>query len=121
MQEPNDAFEELEKLGNEVVCSFMAESIEFLKGTKEVLLDLSYNTQVFLDETISAVETAYNERQDLETPSQALKQTLYDLVGRNRELAERLIASEKEKNPGRTEKWYWEKVIYDIQRDRDRN
>ena len=120
MQEENDFFAELEKIGDEIFCSVIEGSIEALKGTKEILLDLSYNTQNFLDETIAEAQAAYNERQyRQEVPSQEVKQRLYSLLGGNKEIAERLIATEQEKNPGYPEKWYWEKVIYDLQSDRN--
>lgn len=50
--------------------------------------------------------------------SAQLQSRLLILVGGNVATAERLIESEKEKNPGKTESWYWEKVIYDLERDR---
>jgi len=120
MEEPNDFFAELEKVGDEIFCSVMEGSIDVLRATKEVLLELSYNTQNFLDDAISEAEIAYNERKnDRDVPSEALKQRLYTLVGGNKEIAERLVASEQEKNPGYPEKWYWEKVVYEIERDRN--
>ena len=120
MEEQNDFFTELEQVGDEIFCSVMEGSIQVLKGTKEILLELSYNTQIFLDETISEAEIAYNERKNRqEEPSQELKQRLYNLVGGNKEIAERLIDSEKERNPGYPEKWYWEKIVYDLERDRN--
>lgn len=49
-----------------------------------------------------------------------LKQQLVRLLGGNREAAERLVEREKFKNPGRSESWYWEKVLCDLERDRGR-
>jgi hypothetical protein len=43
---------------------------------------------------------------------------LYQLVRGDIDLANRLIFNAKRKYPGKTEKWYWEKVIYDLERDR---
>lgn len=120
MAEPSDFFAELEKIGNEIFCSVVLGSIDVLKGTKEILLELSYNTQTFLDDAIADAEIAYNERKHYqEFPNEELKQRLYTLVGGNKEIAERLIASEQEKNPGHPEKWYWEKVVYEMERDRN--
>lgn len=36
----------------------------------------------------------------------------------NRDVAERLIRLEKLQHPGKSERWYLEKVIYDLQRGR---
>lgn len=36
----------------------------------------------------------------------------------DRDVAERLVSSARRSNPGRSEQWYWEKVIYDLNRDR---
>ena len=36
----------------------------------------------------------------------------------DRDVAERLVSSAKRSNPGKSEQWYWEKVIYDLNRDR---
>ena len=120
MEEPKDFLAELEKIGDEICCSVMEGSIEVLKEVKEILLELSYNTQTFLDRTIAEAEAAYHERQNpQEVPSEELKQRLYSLVGGNKEIAERLIISEREKNPGYPEKWYWEKIVYDLERDRN--
>jgi Zn-dependent protease len=47
-----------------------------------------------------------------------LRRKLLNLVQNRWDTAERLIASAKRRNPGKSERWYLEKVIYDIQRDR---
>lgn len=36
----------------------------------------------------------------------------------DRDVAERLVSSAKRSNPGKSEQWYWEKVTYDLNRDR---
>lgn len=36
----------------------------------------------------------------------------------DRDVANRLISNAKRSNPGHSEQWYWEKVIYDLNRDR---
>jgi hypothetical protein len=45
-----------------------------------------------------------------------LRRKLLILV--RQDTAERLIALAKKKNPGKSERWYLEKVIYDLQRRR---
>lgn len=51
-------------------------------------------------------------------PSARLKRQLYNLVLGDMELADRLLASAREKYPNQSEDWYWEKVIRDLERDR---
>ncbi|BAZ14777.1 hypothetical protein NIES4071_66210 [Calothrix sp. NIES-4071] len=45
-----------------------------------------------------------------------LRQKLLKIV--SQDTAERLIALAKRKNPGKLERWYLEKVLYDLQRRR---
>lgn len=46
------------------------------------------------------------------------RRLLLRLVGGNRATAERLLQQVRQRYPGRSEQWYWEKAIYDLQRDR---
>jgi len=46
-----------------------------------------------------------------------LRKKLMTLVKNREDMAEGLISTEKLKNPGHSERWYLEKVIYDLQRD----
>ncbi len=46
----------------------------------------------------------------------ALRNQLLNLV--HSDIAERLINSAKRQHPGKSERWYLEKVIYDLQRGR---
>ncbi|MEO1431878.1 MAG: hypothetical protein AAFV71_23015 [Cyanobacteria bacterium J06633_8] len=46
----------------------------------------------------------------------ALRRKLLNLV--HRDTADRLINSAKRQHPGKSERWYLEKVIYDLQRGR---
>ncbi|HEY9736542.1 MAG TPA: hypothetical protein V6D06_09675 [Trichocoleus sp.] len=46
------------------------------------------------------------------------RRLLLRLVGGNRATVERLLLQVRQRYPGRSEQWYWEKAIYDIQRDR---
>ena len=50
-------------------------------------------------------------------PQNALQQRLYGLVG-NWNIAQGLVERLKLSNPGMPETWYWEKAIYDLERDR---
>ncbi|MBP0002456.1 MAG: tetratricopeptide repeat protein [Cyanobacteria bacterium SBC] len=53
-----------------------------------------------------------------EIPKDRLRQRLLLLVGGHWELAERLIAQAKLYYPNRSEDWYIEKIVYDIERER---
>ena len=50
--------------------------------------------------------------------NRATRQQLMRLVNGNQAVADRLIARVRSQNPDRSEQWWWEKAIYDIQRDR---
>ncbi|NJP08972.1 MAG: site-2 protease family protein [Leptolyngbyaceae cyanobacterium RU_5_1] len=47
-----------------------------------------------------------------------LRKQLLNLVKQRQETAEQLVALEKAKNPGKPERWYLEKIIYDLRRGR---
>ncbi|WP_310488850.1 hypothetical protein [Chamaesiphon sp. VAR_69_metabat_338] len=47
-----------------------------------------------------------------------LERKLLKLLGGNRKTAERLIQQSRLRNPDRSADWHWEKVIYDLERDR---
>jgi hypothetical protein len=47
-----------------------------------------------------------------------VRQKLLKLLGNNQATADRLIRQAKLRNPGEPEQWYWEKVLYDLERDR---
>ena len=50
-------------------------------------------------------------------PQNALQNRLYVLVG-NWNIAQSLVERLMQQHPGKAETWYWEKAIYDIERDR---
>lgn len=47
-----------------------------------------------------------------------LERKLLKLLGGNRNTAERLIRQSQLRHPDRSADWHWEKVIYDLERDR---
>jgi tetratricopeptide (TPR) repeat protein len=47
-----------------------------------------------------------------------LRQRLLSMVGGQWEIAQRLIQQQRDYNPGMSDEWYLQKVIYDLQRDR---
>jgi hypothetical protein len=50
--------------------------------------------------------------------SHRLHNQLLRLLRGDRKAANRLLEHVREMHPGRSERWYYEKVIYDLQRDR---
>lgn len=52
------------------------------------------------------------------TSSQQLHNKLIRLLRGDRKAAHRLLEHVRQMHPGRSERWYYEKVIYDLQRDR---
>lgn len=51
-----------------------------------------------------------------ETRKRAITLASYD-----KERIERLLSGVRLNNPNRVEQWYWEKIIYDMERDRGFN
>jgi hypothetical protein len=47
-----------------------------------------------------------------------LERKLLKLLGGNRDTANRLIQQSRLHNPDKSADWHWEKVIYDLERDR---
>ncbi|MDX2217023.1 MAG: tetratricopeptide repeat protein [Oculatellaceae cyanobacterium bins.114] len=64
--------------------------------------------------------SARSSRQIVPTgrPSRAIQQKLLRLVGNDRRIVAGLVERLKMKHPGMSEDWYWEKAIYDLERDR---
>jgi hypothetical protein len=50
--------------------------------------------------------------------NRSLARYLQDAVKGNRGLARRLLAQVRNKYPGKSDRWYVEKMIYDLERDR---
>jgi tetratricopeptide (TPR) repeat protein len=59
-------------------------------------------------------------RQPISTgnPSRAVQQKLLKLVGSDRKIIAGLVERLKIRNPGMPEDWYWEKAMYELERDR---
>jgi hypothetical protein len=47
-----------------------------------------------------------------------IRQKLIKSLGNNHATVDRLINNAKLRNPGEPEQWYWEKVLYELERDR---
>ena len=50
--------------------------------------------------------------------NRSTRQRLLRLTGGNRSVADRLVDRVRSQHPERSEQWWWEKAIYDIERDR---
>lgn len=51
-------------------------------------------------------------------PQRHLERKLFKLLGGNTNTANRLIQQSRLKHPDKSPDWHWEKVIYDLERDR---
>ena len=58
----------------------------------------------------------FNRSSSKGTSSNSLQRQLMTIVHGDRTTADRLVSYEKRRNPGKTEQWYLEKVIYDLRR-----
>ena len=54
----------------------------------------------------------------MQMPSLELQQRLLSLVGGNMAIAQRLIDIAKQEKPNMPEAWYWQKVVFDLESDR---
>jgi hypothetical protein len=50
--------------------------------------------------------------------SPQVRRKLLRLLGNHQPTVDRLVDQARWKNPGESEQWYWEKVLYDLERDR---
>ncbi|MBE9126563.1 MULTISPECIES: hypothetical protein [unclassified Coleofasciculus] len=97
----------------------------FIDETGRNRQELGEQTQTFIDEIVRTGEaqynTWYNQQESYRSrPRTELRHQLFTLVHGNWDLAERLLEQVRQNNPGRSEDWYWEKVIYDLHRDNRR-
>jgi lipoate synthase len=47
-----------------------------------------------------------------------LRRRTIALLNNNMQTVERLLAQARQNHPDRSEQWYWEKILHDIERDR---
>ncbi|MBD2183031.1 hypothetical protein H6S82_14940 [Planktothrix sp. FACHB-1355] len=88
----------------------------------QILQEIEQQAPIVIDEMIQVGEAKFNEWSSQQQnyasgPREELRQRLFVLVKGDWELAERLLQQARDNNPGRSEDWYWEKVIYDLERD----
>lgn len=75
----------------------------------------SYQTRLYQD---TLPYRATDQNIEAGNPSPAVQRQLLRLVGEDRKIAVGLVKRLKLKHPGKPEDWYWEKAIYDLNRDR---
>lgn len=134
--------EELETFTRKTLYFLIGGASLAAEGITQALEDWSAQAQTLVDDCVEEGETRYGqwtqdstgsntppERPDPtvgytpdpqmpRAPSETLRQRLLTLVRGDHAAAERLLLQEKQTNPGQTDRWYWEKVIYDLERDR---
>ena len=126
MQEFEDfaqkATEELEELA-QTTLNFCIGGFSFLMEESEKAWQ---EFSIFVEQLIREGEAqcnAWASQQSDDTdykpnsPNEALRKRMFTLVKGDRDLAGRLLAQVRSQHPGHSETWYWEKVIYDLERD----
>jgi hypothetical protein len=119
--------DDLEKLTKEAFSFFVQGVNQAFEETEKILQDVGEQIHIIADDLIRDGELKFNEfnewlneQQNYSSqPRLELRQKLFVLVNGNWELAHRLLESVRRNYPGQTEDWYWEKVIYDLERDRN--
>ena len=122
--------EELENIAQQAFylliggTAIAAENLDrFVKEFPEQIQNITEDAIAKGEETYQSWcdESELSENWDNSTSSEvssALRRKLFSLVNGNWSLAERLLERVRQDNPDRTEAWYYEKVIYDLERDR---
>lgn len=90
---------------------------KFLEEEGEFLEEESFNKEEFKPESFQQ-ENIKKESAEGDRLSTWLKNKLLIRVNGDRALAKRLLETARQKNPGESYDWYYEKVIYDLERDR---
>lgn len=115
--------DDLENFIKQSFDSFVEEASHAFEETQKMLQEARDQIQILADEMIREGEAKYNEWFNQQPsyssrPREELRRRLFPLVHGDWNLAERLLESVRRNHPGRSEDWYWEKVIYDLERDR---
>lgn len=116
--------QDLETLTQKTFYFCLGATSSIVQNTQENLQELSKNAQKTVEELIkkgedvcyNSPEINFDNFQNKDYVNIGLKTRLFMLVKGDKDLAERLINLQKRKNPGHREEWYWEKVIYDLER-----
>ncbi|NJO39803.1 MAG: tetratricopeptide repeat protein [Cyanobacteria bacterium CRU_2_1] len=96
---------------DKLMAQQMIEAIEHLKASRpKATASPTYPRNVVPFPSRRAVQTG--------RISSAVQQKLLRLVGDDRRIVAGLVERLKARHPGMPEDWYWEKAIYDLERDR---
>ncbi|HEY9833697.1 MAG TPA: hypothetical protein V6D26_24315 [Stenomitos sp.] len=117
---------DLENFVKQAFESFVEEVNHAVEDTGKMIQEVGEQIQILADELMKEGEVKFNEfnewlneqQNDSNQPRWELRQRLFTLIQGDWNLAERLLNSARMNYPGQTEDWYWEKVIYDLERDR---
>ena len=120
--------EDIETMFKKSICFTIGGLAIAAEKTSKFIEELPEQIESFTEEMVNRGETLYQEWYQESTQgvsftkvapvSAQLRNKLFSLVGGNRNLAARLLAQARQKYPGNSETWYYEKVIYDLERDR---
>jgi hypothetical protein len=66
----------------------------------------------------SRADEIFGEWQRKATVNPDTRRRTIVLAGHDMERVERLLNNARRNNPDRMEQWYWEKILYDMERDR---
>lgn len=117
--------EDLENFTKKAFNFFVEEVTQAYEETQKMLREVGNQVQTLADEMIQEGERQCNEWFNEQPfyssqPREELRRKLYPLVHGDWNLAQRLLDAARRNNPGHSEDWYWEKVIYDLERDHQR-
>lgn len=121
-QVPGEYMNDLENFTKQMFNFFVEEVSQAFEETQIMLQEVGNQVQIIADEIIQEGERQYNEWFNEQSsysnqPREELRQRLFPLVHGDWNLAARLLDAVRKNNPGHSEDWYWEKVIYDLERD----
>ncbi len=93
-----------------------------IEGAEKAFQEFSDQTQKLLEDAMEMGELQCNQwwsqqQNCTPRPREELRSRLFTLVKGDWNLAERLLTQVRKQHPGQSSDWYWEKVIFDLERD----
>ena len=124
--------ENIETMFKKAICLVIGGSVIAVEKTSQFIEELPEQVELFTEEMVNRGEKIYQEWSQenssevpftdfFQTPNTVntnLRNKLFSLTGGSKDLAARLLAQVRQRYPGNSEIWYYEKVIYDLERDR---
>jgi Zn-dependent protease len=96
-----------------IFCSTLNPKIKFSIRQKNSSVSGNHKTSTKQGGKVVEEKAIFSTQVHPETRKRAIA-----LAGYEKQRIERLLNSVRLKNPDRSEQWYWEKIIYDMERDR---